>query len=130
MKALELAKVHGSEVEILHVMTFSEDVPKETTETGSPPEWVEDYVSRVRKNDENMLNSALEESKRMAPGIMVNIKLLLGKPASMIVGEAAYGGFDLIVIGSRGLSGVRELVLGSVSHQVVNESKVPVLVVK
>ncbi len=38
--------------------------------------------------------------------------------------------FDLVVIGSRGLSGVKELILGSVSGKVVNNSTVPVLVVK
>jgi nucleotide-binding universal stress UspA family protein len=57
-------------------------------------------------------------------------KLLIGKPGDIILSEATQGAFDLIVIGSRGLGGFKEFVLGSVSHQVVNESKIPVLVVK
>jgi nucleotide-binding universal stress UspA family protein len=37
---------------------------------------------------------------------------------------------ELIVLGSRGLSGVKELFLGSVSHYVTQHSDVPVLIVK
>ena len=133
LKALELAKTHGSEVEILHVMTFTEDAPKDPENAAnidSPPEWIDSYVSRVKKNDENMLNAALEHAKTMVPNAKITIKLLIGSPGNEIILEAGRGGFDLIVIGSRGLSGIKEVVLGSVSHQVVNESKVPVLVVK
>jgi nucleotide-binding universal stress UspA family protein len=133
-RALELAKIHGSEVEILHVMTFSENLPDETPQTKtvsvSGPDWIEDYMTRVKKNDENMLNNALEHAKTVVPENKVNIRLLLGDPGKDIVLEADRGGFDLIVIGSRGFSGLKELVLGSVSRQVVTESKIPVLVIK
>jgi nucleotide-binding universal stress UspA family protein len=37
---------------------------------------------------------------------------------------------DLIVIGSRGQSGLRDLFLGSISHGVIQRAKCPVLIVK
>lgn len=37
---------------------------------------------------------------------------------------------DLIVIGTRGLGGFRDLIIGSVAQKVVSYSKVPVLVIK
>jgi nucleotide-binding universal stress UspA family protein len=40
------------------------------------------------------------------------------------------GKFDIIVIGSRGQSGLKEAFLGSVANAIVHKSKVPVLVVK
>jgi nucleotide-binding universal stress UspA family protein len=134
LRALKLAKIHGSEVEILHVTTFSEDLPAETSmtkaEPNSPAKWIDDYITKIRKNDENMLNNALMYSRTIVPAVKITTKLLIGLPENEIIMEAERGGFDLIVIGSRGLGGIKELVLGSVSHKVVNDSKIPVLVVK
>jgi nucleotide-binding universal stress UspA family protein len=133
LHALDLAKTQESEVEILHVMSVTEDLPREQKTLGkkdSPPEWVKDYVTRIRENDERMLDDALKRSKALVPGATITSKLLLGRAWEVIIQEAEKGGFDLIVIGSRGLGGIKELVLGSVSHEVVEKSKVPVLVVK
>lgn len=52
-----------------------------------------------------------------------------GQPVRTILKFASENGYDLIVIGSRGLSGVKEF-LGSVSHGVVQRSGIPVLIVK
>ena len=38
--------------------------------------------------------------------------------------------FDIIVIGSRGQSGLKEVFLGSVANAIVHKSKIPVLVIK
>lgn len=133
LHALDLANTYGAEVEILHVMSVTEDLPREQKTLGkkdSPPEWVKDYVTRIRENDERMLGEALKRSKALAPGAVITSKLLLGGAAEVIIGEAEKGGFDLVVIGSRGLGGIKELFLGSVSHEIVEKSKVPVLIVK
>ena len=47
-----------------------------------------------------------------------------------IVGLAEELGADLIVIGSRGLSGMKRLVMGSVSESVVRHAPCPVLVMR
>ena len=44
--------------------------------------------------------------------------------------QLTYNAVDSIVIGSRGLSGVEEFLLGSVSSKVSQYAKVPVVVVK
>jgi len=53
-----------------------------------------------------------------------------GHPSEVIRRVASEEGFDLIVIGSRGLGGLKKIVLGSVSSAVVNEAEVNVLTVK
>ena len=61
---------------------------------------------------------------------LVRILLLTGaNPASEILRLADQREYDMIVIGNRGLSGLKEYT-GSVSHKVLAGAKVPVLVVK
>ena len=56
--------------------------------------------------------------------------LLTGvSPANELIKLIEQRGYDLVVIGSRGLSGVQEY-LGSVSHKVLHGSTAPVLVAK
>ena len=65
-----------------------------------------------------------------ARGVKAETMLVRGHPARAILDAAKAKGTDLIVVGSRGLGGVKGLLLGSVSNAVVQNSKVPVMVVK
>ncbi|MFC5647989.1 universal stress protein [Paenibacillus solisilvae] len=56
--------------------------------------------------------------------------LLEGSPGESIVQYAAEQQCDLIVIGNRGLGAIREFVMGSVSHYVIQHTSVPLLLVK
>ncbi|MBT2670624.1 universal stress protein [Streptomyces sp. ISL-14] len=58
------------------------------------------------------------------------IKMLYGEPGPSILDYANKEQFDLVIIGSRGLNSLQEMVLGSVGHKVVKRVKCPVLVVK
>ena len=55
--------------------------------------------------------------------------VLVGTPARAILDHARAHDCDLIIMGSRGLSGIKEL-LGSVSHYVTQNSTIPVLLIK
>ncbi|WP_071394648.1 universal stress protein [Bacillus tuaregi] len=59
-----------------------------------------------------------------------DIKILHGDPGPTIVDFANNEKFNMIVIGSRGLNSLQEMVLGSVSHKVVKQANCPVLIVK
>lgn len=58
------------------------------------------------------------------------IKVLHGEPGQSLIRHANDHGFDLVVMGSRGLGSFKEMVLGSVSHKVARGVKCPVLIVK
>lgn len=74
--------------------------------------------------------SQLEQVRPSNPKIPVSHVLLEGDPAAEIARYAADAGIDVIVIGTRGRTGVDRLVLGSVAERVMREAPCSVLVVK
>jgi len=63
-------------------------------------------------------------------GLEVNTILKKGHPAEVICQVAEEGQFDFVAMGSRGLGGIKELLLGSVSNRVVHCAKCSVLIVR
>jgi nucleotide-binding universal stress UspA family protein len=63
-------------------------------------------------------------------GIKVESLTLSGIPYEVIVNTADRKGADLIVIGSHGRTGVKRLLMGSVTERVIGHSKSAILVVK
>jgi nucleotide-binding universal stress UspA family protein len=70
------------------------------------------------------------EYKFKQEGLPFDLDVALGDPAEEIVRKAKREAYDLIIIGSRGLTVFKELLLGSVSQRVVHEVKCPVMIVK
>jgi nucleotide-binding universal stress UspA family protein len=64
------------------------------------------------------------------PEERVITEVQVGEPAEEIVDLARTEHVDLIVMGSRGLSPIKELLLGSVSDKVLRTAPCPVLVVR
>lgn len=87
---------------------------------------------RVRVLRQERAECMLDEVRASVQGMgnRVIVSALEGHPGTKIVEYAKGAGIDLIVIGSRGLSGLKELILGSVSHYVAQHSHVPVFIVK
>jgi nucleotide-binding universal stress UspA family protein len=61
-------------------------------------------------------------------GLKPDLKVMLGNPAVAIL-DLAEDGYDLVVVGTRGISGLSRFLMGSVSTRVVQFAKVPVMVV-
>ena len=68
--------------------------------------------------------------KAAKQGILFFDRISYGDEDKRIVEIASKKDFDLIVIGSRGMSSAKEIFLGSVSNSVLHKSKKPVLIVK
>ena len=65
-----------------------------------------------------------------AEGVFAEAVLLEGNVVDRIVNTAKEGNFDVIVIGARGLNRFEEVLLGSVSHGVVEKAPCPVIVTR
>jgi nucleotide-binding universal stress UspA family protein len=62
-------------------------------------------------------------------GAVVDVHVLTGKTAMMLVDLAVRGGYSLILMASRGRKGLPRLILGSVAEEVLRRSPIPVLIV-
>ncbi len=89
--------------------------------------------------DPRLIESAKEGSRRAIAktvavfekaGLKVTTLSQEGDPAGEIVSCAESGGFDHIVIGSRGMGAVSGLILGSVAQKVLYLAACPVIVIK
>jgi nucleotide-binding universal stress UspA family protein len=61
--------------------------------------------------------------------VSLSTEIRVGNPAREIVRRARDGGFDLVVLGTRGLNGARRLLLGSTTASVLRHARVPVLTI-
>lgn len=105
------------EVDELHLISIIKEIPR------SP--------EQVVLESEKKAEESLEQIKREIQGYKVVSKVLEGSDvASSIIDYCNKIECDLIVTGSRGLTGLKKVVLGSVSSSLVNKSSIPVLVVK
>jgi|ECHhosMinimDraft_1075155.scaffolds.fasta_scaffold00433_6 nucleotide-binding universal stress UspA family protein len=102
----------------IHLVTVAREAPR------TPEGVVIHDVSHAESIQE-------EASKVLPPGINV-VRKVLESPdvAGAIVGYCEEVKCGIIVTGSRGLTGLRRVILGSVSSALVDKSKVPVLIVK
>ncbi len=131
--ALDLAEELDAEVVILSVVppvtlpVFSEEPGITPIIT---PRDIDRYNSKLRATFENVLSEALARARTKKPDLRVSTKLLEGRPADKIVEVAERENFDLIIMGSRGLSGLRELLLGSTTRRVADHCTKPLLIIK
>jgi nucleotide-binding universal stress UspA family protein len=122
-EAVELAQAISAE---LTVLTVAPDVYDMTLGYVAPPADFQGVSEQIEQGFQTMLDSAVER----VPGDLPVTKILRrGDAAREIVDEARKDNHDLIVMGSRGRGDFRALLLGSVSHNVLQSSPVPVLVV-
>lgn len=63
-------------------------------------------------------------------GISYDTLYMTGDPAQKICEKAKDGNYDLIVMGTRGMETFSEVILGSVSHKVLQHAVCPVMIVK
>ena len=69
------------------------------------------------------------EADMTAEGFSVKLKVKTGKPFTEIMMTAAEEKVSIIVVGSHGRSNIGEMLMGSVSENVIRHSKLPLLVV-
>lgn len=122
--AAKLAQATGAELTLLHV--FDNMAAAAIGLHQLPKAEVEQTVQRVAQGSFESAQAALKE----VGSVTAHTKVGLGDPAKEIVAVAKADQVDLVVMGTRGLSPVKELLLGSVSETVIRTAPCPVTVVR
>lgn len=98
-----------------------------------PPESNLEVVADKPHIDSEALHLHIEKQLQSYQGKLPGeseVEIVRGDPSEEIIRLANIYQADLIVIGSRGLTGVKRILQGSVSNQVVEDAPCSVLVVK
>ena len=124
--AVELGKKFGGELHVINVIQPYNNaallaVPLDHATVSQGNSELEKIGDKVLEMAQERLRTYEGETK---------FSLEVGHPSERIIAMAKKTGADAIVIGSRGLSGIAEFFLGSVSSQVAQYANVPVLIVK
>lgn len=119
---VEIARNKQTQVTLVHVS--QEYVSNGMTYV--PENFLEEILNEMEKAGLEQLQQA--KSKLKSAGINPETVHLKGDPAHEILNYARDTEQQLIIIGSRGLRGIKEMMLGSVSHKVSQLSHCPVLI--
>ena len=117
--AVEQAKLTGATVEAVYAWA-----PDVLVTAGMPPlvDWL-----LLREAAQARPGEIVRDAVGSEPGVRVVTRTMKGNPAEALVERSAYA--DLLVVGSRGLGGLKGMLLGSVGHHCAAHAHCPVVIV-
>jgi nucleotide-binding universal stress UspA family protein len=124
--ATTLANRFGARVSLLHVVEDPFVTGAWQAEAFVPniPELLNELIKAARAHLGDM------KKNLAAHGFVVDTDVITGQPARAIVDHASTGGFDLIVMGTHGRTGLSHALMGSVAERVVQKAPCAVLTVR
>lgn len=119
--AARFADKYGIDLTILHVIedtTTQEELP---TYPGFTPK---------REEAERILSHAKKLAGEVSKKVTCHERIALGPITSEIVRIAEVEDFDGIVVGTKGVRGLKRMLIGSIARQVIRHAHCPVTVVR
>ncbi len=132
IEALEIAKAFQSKVYVLTVFEIASDVPP-----GFLHDIINKKLNKIKRDimtsnkffNKTKLQRQIDEYKKH--GVDVEVEAVIGRATNSILKFSKNNKIELIVIGSKGLTGMSKIgTLGSVSRKVSEEAKCPVLLIR
>ena len=122
--ACDIALKYAAPIYLLHVVSS----PAIVHEGAFPA--MEGMLKVLEEDGKKIIEEAERETKKC--GVKdVQSAMVQGEPASRIIEFAKAEGIDMIVMGSRGLTGMKGFLLGSVSHKVFHlAERIYIMVIK
>ena len=118
-RSVYLAEKCNSKLDLVHVVQC---------EVGGDSANTFDMIEELKDKAMKMLEEyRVEAAKNNVP---IQIVIMQGDPAKVIIELAKAKSYDLIIMGTRGRSSFKELLIGSVSQKVMHHASCPVMVVR
>jgi nucleotide-binding universal stress UspA family protein len=117
--AIKLARLTKAKLIILHVI-----------DNRSFLGYDEPEKKNLREHLQKLAKTYIEQVSEISSNLDVEMVVAEGSPAEEIVKVAENRNVELIVMGTRGLTGARRTLLGSTASQVIEWAPCPVLVVR
>jgi len=123
--ATDIAKLTNSKIYLLHMLELPTGVvdPSNFGSSNNNPTTLL-FLKRAHEKFENFKKLPFFE------GIKVEDSVQFHKAYDGIINESKKQNIDLIIMGSKGTSGLEEMLVGSNTEKVVRNSNIPVLVIK
>jgi nucleotide-binding universal stress UspA family protein len=119
-KALEMAQKEGAQVTLMSVAYFSKDD-------------FDDMPPNIQDKLEAQAAAALNKAKSVFEAQKIPVEAVLEAgvvPANNILKRAQEGNYELILIGSAGLTGIKRALMGSTAAKVVAQAPCSVMVIR
>ncbi len=138
--AASLGRKYGARVTVLHVVPdvvefMSEEAGVDIEEHFSKDQW-ESFNATAREKAEAAAHARVQEAirhcRKEAPSCPLHdedVVVRVGRPAEEILAESK-NGYDMLVMGTHGRSGLADIMLGSVAQRVIRRCGIPVLTVR
>lgn len=119
--AIGLARAHGAS---LHALGVEEHLPHYAATVGE--------VEEAKEEQDTFFARVMDQARRAAQehGVELTTEVRAGNAAQQIIQVARQGGFDLVVLGAKGHSIIRDFLLGSTTDRVSHHAPCSVLVVR
>lgn len=126
-KALEIARLYGSSLTLLHVIRPVE-IP---FELGAGFDfYTAGYMDEQEKEARQEMNQIIEKIRKIAPNLSLDTEFRVGFPPVEIIEAQKTSGADLIVIGAHKYNILERILVGGTALRVAREAPVSVLVVR
>ena len=125
--AIDFAKRNEAELIILYIVSL---VPYSTFDYANNDRTKKIETMEKEKAERQIIDKVKQEATKKKVSVNTDVIIGITSVVKGIVEYAENKKVDLIVIGSRGMTGFKKLLLGSVASGVVTYSHCPVLVVK
>ncbi len=125
--AVQIARQCGAKVTVLHVVEPASGALGDWVKEKKEEEELADSIGVIRGHLERFCE--IMDKDRTCMEFVSNILVSVGQPAEMILGIAEEEGSDILVLGTHAKGLLKNVLLGSVSREVLDRSSKPVVVV-